>query len=212
MMEDLIHIVFSYLLKVIETTASQIFILLGPGLILAFIMYYISTILRNESSAIFGYRIWIYSTAIGTVIHELGHALFAILFGHKIIDMKLFIPDPDSDVLGYVQTSYKKDNLYQSIGKFFFGIGPIILGSIVIYFSSKYLMGSQLFNPFKQLSIDNSTFSSITNFWEFIQEVFRNSRQLLLILFQLDNLKRWEFYLFLYLVSCYWVSCKVKPS
>ncbi|MGO0807158.1 hypothetical protein ACTPEF_24675, partial [Clostridioides difficile] len=39
------------------------------------------------------------------------------------------IESKNDGILGYVSHSYKKDNLYQSIGNFFIGIAPIIGGT-----------------------------------------------------------------------------------
>ncbi len=69
---------------------------------------------------------------IGTPIHELGHALFCILFGHNINGIKLFEPDNKNGVLGYVNHTYNKNNIYHQIGNFFIGFGPIMLGVGVI--------------------------------------------------------------------------------
>ncbi|HIE5806956.1 TPA: hypothetical protein ACXN3O_001357 [Clostridioides difficile] len=72
--------------------------------------------------------------AIGTFIHELSHLVMCLIFMHKINSVKFFRPieSKNDGILGYVSHSYKKDNLYQSIGNFFIGIAPIIGGTIVI--------------------------------------------------------------------------------
>jgi hypothetical protein len=200
----------AYLLQVGTLTASQVFILLGPGILLALIMYYISEILRNQSVSLFGYNFWVYFTSIGIMIHELGHAIFAVLFGHRIIDIKLFSPNPSTGTLGYVYHVYKRDNLYQVIGNFFIGIGPIILGSLVIFFSSKYLIGDHLFSPLSGLSITTSTISSLENALGFLQEVYANALQMVSSIFVLENFTDWKFYVFLYLIFA--IGTHVKLS
>ncbi len=69
---------------------------------------------------------------IGTPIHELSHALFCIIFGHKIEKIKLFQIGNDGTI-GYVNHSYNKKNIYHRIGNFFIGIAPIIGGTAMIY-------------------------------------------------------------------------------
>jgi hypothetical protein len=211
-MGNIFGLVFKYLRKVTETTASQVLIFLGPGLVLALVMYLISGIIRSESVLLFGARFWIYFTAPGTIIHELGHALFAVLFGHKIVAINLFGPDPATGTLGYVSHAYNENSLYQRIGNFFIGIGPILLGSMAIAFSSRYLVGSGLYSPLKGLNFSNSTLGSAGDLWGFVQEVLKNASQIIKMLFQPGNFSRWQFYIFLYIVFSVGAHTMLSPA
>ncbi len=68
------------------------------------------------------------TSVIGTPIHELGHAVMCLLFGHKITDMALWQPADKSGTLGYVTHAYNPKNPYHILGNLFIGIGPIFSG------------------------------------------------------------------------------------
>ena len=56
---------------------------------------------------------------------------FAYYFKHKINDIKLF--NTKSDTIGYVLHSYDSRSWYQQMGNFFIGVGPIIIGTLIVY-------------------------------------------------------------------------------
>lgn len=84
----------------------------------------------------------IFFSIIGTPIHELSHAFMCIIFGHKIIDMKLLITNPNSSIAGYVNHSWNKKNPYQNIGNFFIGIAPVFCGFSIVYIIYKIFMNT----------------------------------------------------------------------
>lgn len=79
-----------------------------------------------------GYQAVQAASIIGTPIHELGHALMCLIFGHKIQELVLWQPDFDDDRLGYVRHTYNSDNLYHRLGNLFIGTGPIFSGMAVL--------------------------------------------------------------------------------
>jgi len=112
----------------------------GIPLLLAFIQNFISSYNERLGYRIMGKKLYFALVArIGVPVHELGHALFAVIFRHKITDIKLFDPNGPNGSLGHVSHSYNKKSLYQNIGNFFIGIGPVILGSLVLYAISALL-------------------------------------------------------------------------
>lgn len=79
-----------------------------------------------------GYKAVIATSVIGTPVHEIGHAVMCLLFGHKIDEIVLWKPEIRTGKLGYVNHSYNHKNLYQRLGNLFIGVGPIISGMAVL--------------------------------------------------------------------------------
>ncbi len=69
---------------------------------------------------------------IGVPVHELSHLALARLFGHRIIDYRLFAPDPASGTLGYVRHGYSRPSPWQLVGALFIGVAPVLLGGTLL--------------------------------------------------------------------------------
>ncbi|MCD7729692.1 MAG: metalloprotease family protein [Clostridia bacterium] len=77
---------------------------------------------------------------IGTPIHESSHALFCLIFRHKIKEIKFYQISSTDGTLGYVNHTYNPKSLYQRIGNLFIGIAPIIVGSLILCLLSFLLL------------------------------------------------------------------------
>lgn len=165
------------LLKTLIDLSYFIGIIVIAGLILGY--------LRNTSMDNYQRRFGrkaIYITGIvGVPIHELSHLIVALLFGHKIKEVKFFQVNNENRTLGYVNHSYNPRNIYHQIGNFFIGVAPIICGSLIIIL---------LLKIFVPASLENTTdLLNANGIFKFLRSIF-----------SLNNFKRPEFYLFLYLV------------
>lgn len=80
----------------------------------------------------FGRGLVIATSIIGTPVHELGHALMCLLFGHKIEEIALWRPLNDNGEIGYVTHRYRPKNLYHQLGNLFIGLGPVFSGLLVM--------------------------------------------------------------------------------
>ena len=125
----------------IEAAVSSGIILsfFGCFLLLAALLQLVTLSLRRRWYGVLGERSWIMLAAPGTIIHETGHALFCLLFRHRIREMKLFSPTPEG-TLGMVSHSWDPGSFYQRAGNFFIGTGPIITGVAAIVLLTRLLM------------------------------------------------------------------------
>ena len=209
----MVEIILLYIWKATLTSLVQIGIFFVPGLVLTLVVNYVSTLLQRRALLIIG-RGWYLGLFgwLGTIIHELGHALFCIIFRHKITEMKLFDPDPETGTLGYVQHTYESSSLYQMAGNFFIGIGPILLGSGLIYLLLYLLLG---LNPFK-FAVNTGLPSWDIYSWSVFINLLQNLRTSLTTLvsgiYSLTNFASWQLYVFIYLTFTIGSSIILSPS
>ncbi len=124
-------------------TASQLALLLAPGLALGLALHLLSGFVSGRASRYLGRAYYLLFGWLGTAAHELGHAVFCLLFAHRITEMKLFGRPARDGCLGYVRHAYDRRNLYQQAGNFFIGVGPILFGTLLLVVAARWLLGAE---------------------------------------------------------------------
>lgn len=200
-----------YIGQALLLSGEQLLILFGPVLLIALAMHLISAMIRVRAALLMGETIHIWLTAPGTVVHELGHATFCVLFGHKIRDISLFRPRKDG-VLGYVKHSWNKKSLYQNIGLFFIGTGPIWLGAALIVLIFFALFGSEFWRPLQAIHSVPTDFVTWRGNFHLGGEVAQALLSLFQQLHSADLYRDWHFYLSLYLLFCIGSHVTLSPS
>lgn len=198
MFKDIIY----FIAIIFSKTFIDLFRLFGNIIIFGFILYLLSSMTRRIFAKTLGAKTELYITGwIGTPIHELSHALFCIIFNHQINDIKLFTTK--SDTIGYVLHSYDSRSWYQQIGNFFIGVGPIIIGALIVYFLFLLLAPELKENIFsvnidydKSAGILNMIYRGISNIFISILNIFSN---IIKNIFASQSYKKIGFWIFIYL-------------
>lgn len=189
------NIIIDVVTKTIVETVYLTAVIIVIGFILG--------VLRNNSlknfQRRFGSKSLMITGFIGVPIHELSHGLIALIFGHKITEIKLFQKPDANGTMGYVKHSYRKNNLYHEIGNFFIGIAPMFGGTISIIALMRFTIPISYFKLIKILEEG-------LKFRELNKEVFYNIlisyKSFLRNIFLIENFKNPYFYLFLFLSIC----------
>jgi len=189
----------NFVFQVVQTTIIQLLSLFGIFFVFGFILSKIQTaVLRNYLGSV-GWRGLLWTAWLGTPIHEYSHALMAVIFRHKIDQVVLFSPNASTGELGHVNHSYNPRSFYQSLGNFFIGLAPLIIGPVILVVLL-YILVSQGREVFSQLAGSESSFSA------FIKGIIN----FLSSLFSWTNLTSYRFWVFLYISFC--IASHLAPS
>ncbi|RAN91481.1 hypothetical protein B5P41_04475 [Bacillus sp. SRB_28] len=181
------------------TSVIQLFSLIGVIIVIGFILGYLESLTRTYWSRAFGRKGFLLTAWIGVPVHELGHVIMCLVFRHKIIATQFFPTDTSQGALGYVQHQYNQKSIYQRIGNFFIGIGPIISGITALILLMRYFVPDSysLFNT----NLEKTVTSTSINL-DMIQNMFLSTFFLLKSLFTMSNLLTPSFWLFLFIAIC----------
>lgn len=165
-------------------------ILMAVGLLLGILERYSNRYLVRT----FGPRGILVTAWIGTPIHEIGHLVQCFIWGHRVTKVKLLQLNSPNGVLGYVEHSYNRHSIYQQVGNFFIGLGPIFsgIGSLIL---SMYFLVPQSYRAFInqiQHYFTNEEFdlSGLKRVAEAVYVIFKS-------LFTIENLINPLFWIFL---------------
>lgn len=199
-MEQVLKTIPDYLINVVLSTGNQLIILFLPTLVLSVIMHFLSEASQKTGYKLLGEKLFMGIFGwLGTAIHETGHAVFALIFFHKITDMKLFSLKNKTGTIGYVSHTWNSRNPVQAFGNFFIGIGPILFGSFILLITT-YLLFS--FSPFqlKLSPVSPESFSGFAPVQQLIAETGDGLNHFFTEIFAGGSGSWWKILLFLYLV------------
>ena len=148
---------------------------------------------------------------LGTPIHELGHALFCLIFLHRIDEIRFFKPDPVTGTLGYVYHTWNPKNPWAVLGNFFIGVGPMVLGCGVLFALFYFLIpdsGSAWNSIITNVSGIEKGSPIVSYLIVFRESVLAIAR----LIFTLSNLSLWQFWVFLYLSICVASNIRLSPA
>lgn len=157
-------------------------------------------ILRNNSiknfQRRFGSKAIMITGFIGVPIHELSHGFFALLFGHKITDVKLLQKPDANGVMGYVKHSYNPNNIYHQAGNFFIGTAPIF-GGIFSIIALMRIIIPRAYDEFISILIKNLQVTVIDK--GTIEGILSSYMTLIKVIFSIKNFSNPYFYIFLFI-------------
>ena len=184
----------------VVATAAQLALLLGPGLVLAALMHALSGFVERRANRALGGAAYLLFGWLGTAVHETGHAVFCLLFGHRITGIKLFDFAPRDGTRGHVSHAFDPANPWQQAGNFFIGIGPILFGTLVIVAAARWLLGAEAFARMAEPLPQGGLLRSAGDGLALVRHVAGGAGTALAALLEPQRLLDWRAWVFLYLV------------
>jgi hypothetical protein len=93
--------VLAFIKDLIIATFAQMTSLFVGVFLFGLLIHFISHITFKSIERAFWNKGTYFVAWLGTPIHELGHALFCVIFMHRIVEIEFFKPDPLTGTLGY---------------------------------------------------------------------------------------------------------------
>jgi hypothetical protein len=172
----------------------EILYLLGVIIVVGFILGALERFSNSYLIRSFGPKGVMVTAWIGTPIHEIGHLLQCFIWGHRVSRVRLLQLNDPSGILGFVEHHYNPNSIYQQVGNFFIGLGPIFsgIGSLIL---GMYFFVPRSFMAFKteveqRIKFEQLDITVLKTFWESISILCKS-------LFTIENLINPFFWLFL---------------
>ena len=188
--------------QTLSEIAQILLMSLGPLVLFAVVIHWLERFTQRRLAERFGWKSVLWTGWLGTPVHELSHALMCHAFGHRVDEIVLFEPDPESGRLGYVRHSYKQKNWFEEMGNFFIGIAPLVGGCIAmvillwLFYPTAVHAAIQSVNSDPDATMWSGTMSAVTGL---LDEVVT-----------LEHVATIRFWVFLYLILC--VGSHMAPS
>ncbi|MED4224656.1 hypothetical protein [Neobacillus cucumis] len=168
--------------------------LVGVMIVVGFILGALERLSNSYLTRAFGPKGVMVTAWIGTPIHEIGHLIQCFIWGHRVSRVRLLQLNHPSGILGFVEHHYNPNSMYQQVGNFFIGLGPIFsgIGSLIL---GMYFLVPQSFLAFKteveqHIQFQQLDITLLKTFWESISIICKS-------LFTIENLINPLFWLFL---------------
>ena len=176
-------------------TLIEMGVLLRPAVALGLVMHLVAGVIERFTLRRCGRLLYFVVFGVGTVFHELSHYLLCKVFQHQVEEFRVFNTDPASGAIGYVKHSWDKRSIYQQIGRFFIGVGPIMAAAALIYALATLLLGPLL--PSAEITVRPALVTSFDAVVNLAGDVVRSAQTIMLYVLRPEHADDWRLWAFI---------------
>jgi len=174
------------LITTLKSTITQLVGTAGVFFLFGYILSFLQTKILDIYKKTLGWNSVLFTAWLGTMVHEMGHLLFALIFNYKVKKVNLFNPNKKTGRMGHVKYGYIKGSILHRLGKFFVGAAPLFFGAAIVLLLMYFLVpnGVELYSLLKQ---------------NYNLSIINQIKNVLINLFSSSNLSQFSFWIFIYL-------------
>ncbi len=124
----------------------------APFLVLGLAVWFLRQVFVQLVGTNSGRLFLIGSFALSTPLREAGHVAMAVLFWHRVEEVRFLDLNAVDGEMGYVEHSYHPRNPVALLGNFFFALGPVLLGLAAVLIIFLVCFGGVMEQFFTELS------------------------------------------------------------
>ncbi len=141
---------FSLFLQILFCTAA-------PFVVLGLAVWFLRQVFAQLVGTHAGRPFLIGTFALSTPLREAGHVAMAVLFWHRVEQVRFLDLNALDGEMGYVEHSYHPRNPVALLGNFFFALGPVLLGLAAVLVIFLVCFGGVMEAFFAELSALSGT-------------------------------------------------------
>jgi hypothetical protein len=141
---------FSLFLQIILCTVA-------PFLVLGLAVWFLRQVFAQLVGTNSGRPFLLGSFALSTPLREAGHVAMAVLFWHRVEEVRFLDLNALDGEMGYTEHSYHPRNPIALLGNFFFALGPVLLGLAAVLVIFLACFGGVMEQFFAELSALSGT-------------------------------------------------------
>lgn len=192
-------------------TAGFLLLFVVPSVLFCIALLLISRWMDGRLMKTFGWRGILLFSWLGTPVHELSHLVACIIGRNEIVEFKLFKPDKETGSLGHVYHAYNKKSFYQRvIGNSLISIAPFFGGSLVIFLLTWLLYPELIASSETLTKLELASLTNLDSLGDSIKYIADNALSFWQMLFSLENITDWKFWLYLFTMIS--VAFRLSPS